>query len=169
MANLGKKYEELFEQLLDRSHVAYLKIDQTRRRQELSGPVKNFDYIISSLAGKYLVEVKGKTNEGGSLANWVHHSDIEGLKYWSLQLTGLRPLIVFVFGHTQQLERRLGGSVRLVTFRGARYLVVGVDFARYFAHARNMSPRWKAFDVDHDLFTTIAKPVFEFIPEIKAT
>jgi len=160
-------YERVFEEVLRSNGVLYLAIDERRRPIHEDKAVKNFDFLVSSFNGKFLVDVKGKKfpyGRRGYWENWITRDDLNGLATWAKHLTATIPLLVYVY-HVQE-KADLTKFRDLVHHEGQDYGIVAVELSVYFSHAKPRSTRWKALSVPSQEFQMLCKPTSHFIPEL---
>lgn len=95
-------YEKIFEDFLRRKKILYIAINEFKRPLFKNKKVKNFDFIINTKRGTFLLEVKGKqfpyvSSSGKNYwENWIVKDDILGLSIWSKKLK-LPAFIVYVY------------------------------------------------------------------------
>ena len=77
------RYEPAFESHLRDHGVLYIATDERKRPMFGGVKVKNFDFIVISFKGKYIVDVKGRRFADAPWENWIHFSDIEGMQIWA--------------------------------------------------------------------------------------
>ena len=161
-------YERAFEKLLVEKQLLYIAVDETKRPRYNNRKIKNFDFIVSSFSGKYLIDIKGKTfrygNRNPRFENWVREADVSGLTEWSRHFIGFTPLLVFSYEITNPSDRAKFHD--LYVSDGRTYGMVAVDLGSYYANAKPRSKGWGAINVPSKDFDRVAKPISEFIPEI---
>lgn len=166
-------YELSFEDLIRKNGVLYIAIDENREPIVDNKSIKNFDFIVSSFNGKYLIDIKGKKfsdRKGGLYLwdNWVKNRDLTGLRVWGNHFNAFVPLLVFPY----YVEERhnfpeLDDISDRHEFHGQIYQIVAVTLADYYVNAVSRSKKWEAIYVPRNKFKRIAKPLSHFIPEIK--
>ena len=165
---LSKSYEQLFEGILRDAEVLYLAIDEAKRPIYAKEKIKNFDFIVSSFNGKFLIDIKGKKFDygyGESWENWIKDDDISGLKVWASHFNAFTPLLVFVYhlrGHAAADKFQ-----DIYRFKNRRYGIVAIDLSTYYTNAKTRSKKWGAIYVSREKFQHLAKPISFYLPELK--
>lgn len=165
------EYERSFEHLLREHEVLYLAIDESKRPKFRGSSVKNFDFVVISFNGRFLIDVKGKRLRYGGrsgnarLENWVRRDDVLGLMEWSSHFSGFTPLLLFVYRIDQASDREL--FTDLFKFNGAEFGLAAVDLSTYYTSAVERSAGFDAVNVHQEQFRKIARPLSYFIPEIR--
>jgi hypothetical protein len=166
-------YETMFEELLRNCRIPYVAVDEQRRPITSWGTIKNFDFIINSAGGNYILDIKGKlfpqeSYDGKSRLywqNWIHDNDLEGLSFWQ-DIFGphFTPLIVF----TYQLvyPDSIFQFDDLFTYKEKCYGLVACNFNDYRNNALVRSAKWNVYHVKKEKFLKIIKPLRTFVPEI---
>lgn len=165
---LSKSYEQLFETILRDAEVLYLAIDETKRPIYGDERIKNFDFIVSSFNGKFLIDVKGKKFDygaGPAWENWIKEDDMSGLKLWASHFNAFVPLLVFVY----QLPGKDAKAKFVDTYKFKRhnYGIVAIELATYYTNARTRYKKWGAIDVSRERFSQLVKPISFYLPELK--
>lgn len=161
-------YEVMFEDFLRENKILYIAVDEKRRPLTDEGPIKNFDFIVSSFNGKYLVDVKGKDFSSRPWDNWVHDSDLTGLKVWGNHFNAFVPLLVIPYLITNPKDVDiLKNRSDIRKFKRQTYGIVAVSLADYYSHAKTRSKKFTAIYVGKEDFLKICKPLSHFIPEFK--
>jgi hypothetical protein len=169
----SSNYEIMFEELLRTSRVPYVAVDEKRRPVTNWGNIKNFDFIINSNGGNYILDVKGKlfpqeSKTGKSKLwwqNWIHNSDLEGLSFWrDIFRPGFTPLIVFTYQVIY--PDSIFQFDDIFNHEGKCYGLVACRFDDYRENAIVRSEKWNVYHVKKDKFRKIIKPLRNFIPEI---
>jgi len=168
---VGKKstpYESAFEDYLRRNEVLYVATSEVRRPITEGKAVKNFDFIVISFKGKYLIDIKGRRFVDAPWENWIHHSDIESLKAWAMYFQELIPLLVYPYVIDDRTKNKFDD---VFSYKGITFGVVGIKFEDYY---RNMKRRGKVKKagiggvyVSKSLFPKLVQPISYFIPELK--
>lgn len=165
---LHSHYEVMFESFLRENEILYIAVDEARRPLVDNHPVKNFDFIVSSFNGKFLVDVKGKKFSARVWDNWVHEDDLTGLRIWGNHFNAFVPLLVipYLVGKKEEIEiLREYADIR--KHQGQTYAITAVTLADFYSNAKLRAAKWKAIYVTKDKFMKICKPVSHFIPEFK--
>ncbi len=168
----GKRaeYERSFEDLLRKNQILYLSIDEGKRPKFRGTTVKNFDFIVISFKGRFLIDVKGKRlcygERAGNarLENWVRRDDINGLMEWSSHFSGFVPLLLFVYKIERPSDKRLFEDLSSAT--GVEYGFAAVELATYYTSAVQRSSSFDAISVHQEAFKKISRPLSYFIPEV---
>src|SRR2546427_6619630 len=164
-------YERSFEDLLRKNEVLYLAIDEAKRPKFRGGTVKNFDFVVISFNGRFLIDVKGKKLRYGSntakprFENWVKRDDVRGLTEWSSHFNGFTPLLLFVYEIKEPSDRELFTDVSSVS--GVEYGLVAVELSAYYTSAVERSAGFDAVDVRQERFKEISRPLSDFVPEVR--
>lgn len=168
----GADYEVAFFEHLRRCGVVALGIDESRRSQVEGEPLKSMDYLVLSLGGHYIVDIKGKRYPGGTpqrprrvWENWVFQDDINGLTRWEETLgPSFTSLIVF----TYRLEETVFPGLRaddLIDLNGQRYLFRAIPVTDYASRMKQRSPRWDTVDLSRDDYRALVRPLGHFLRE----
>ena len=142
-------YECAFENWLIDHQIPYVRSDEHQRLGPSDHSVKNFDFLLRLQSGrKVIVEVKGRTFSGASLAElsglecWATLDDIEGLQVWQKAL-GSDHEAVFVFVYrVVQADVDFDGHESL-TLGADRYVFFCIRLADYLRCMKNRSRRWR--------------------------
>jgi len=166
---LHQHYENMFETQLRTRGILYLAIDERKRPVYDGTSVKNFDFIVSSFNGKFLIDIKGKQFSYGihrsGWENWIRPDDISGLKLWANHFNAFTPVLVYTYllsdaSFTSQFTD-------IYKYAGSLYGIVGIELATYFVNAKPRSRSWDAIYVSRRRFPQLVKPISYFIPELK--
>lgn len=165
-------YELAFEEILRKNEVLYIAIDESREPLVENQPIKNFDFIVSSFNGKYLVDIKGKSFSSKSKLymwdNWVKTNDLSGLRIWGNHFNAFVPLLVISYCLENKSDKEhLKDKADFVEHKGKQYAFTAITLADYYTNAKPRSKKWKAIYVHRDKFKELSKPLSNFIPEIK--
>lgn len=164
-------YEVFFENILRENGVLYLSIDETRKPIYDEKKIKNFDFIVSSFNGKFLIDIKGKQFPYPSARrfnvweNWIKEDDISGLKLWSSHFNAFTPLLVYPYLLTNNSYKKLFTDI--FTFQGKTYCPVAIELSDYYTAAKSRSKSWNAIHVPPNEFQKLIRPISYFIPELK--
>lgn len=163
-------YERAFEEWLRLHRVPYVLVQQVRRPTDREGPLKNFDFLVHSGDGHYIVDVKGRRFPQVSRGretwweNWIHFEDLEGLLAWESHFgEGYTALLVYCYW--LQLPPGEGAARKTITTGGRDYLIVAVPARTFAENCRRRSTRWQAVHVGTGCFTSLIRPVGHFISE----
>ncbi len=156
-----------FEHYLRENQILYIAVDEKRKPLVDARSIKNFDFIVSSFNGKFLVDVKGKKFESRVWDNWVHEDDLTGLRVWGNHFNAFVPLLVIPYLVDGDIDEELKRISDFRSYGGKTYAIVAVTLADFYSHAKSRAKKWKAIYVDKNNFKKIAKPLSFFIPEFK--
>lgn len=159
-------YEQVFESALRERKIAFESVVQTQRVEAGGGSVKNFDFLLRPQSdAPVLVELKGRTFHGGSLAGlkgldaWVTFEDVQALSYWldvySQEKPAARAAFVFVF-RMEQVDIETDGQV-LYEYAGERYLVLSAALEDYRRVMRRRSRKWQTVTLAAEDFRRVVK------------
>lgn len=167
-AGPSQHYERLFEHILRENGVLYLAIDETKKPIYEGKAVKNFDSIVSSFNGKFLIEIKGKKfsyRGKGFWENWISEEDVSGLKLWATHFNAFVPLLVYPY--LLMDKSYVKEFIAIFEFKGYTYGVVAIELSTYYTNARPRSQSWDAIFIPKNQFKTLTKPISYYIPELK--
>jgi len=162
-------YERAFENWLRDHRVRYVRSDEHKRLGPPSGSVKNFDFLLYPRADrKVIVEVKGRTFTGASLADrtglecWVTADDIESLQVWR-QALGPDHEAVFVFAYrVARMDVDFDGYEAL-SVGADRYVFFCIRLDDYVRHMKGRSPKWHTVTLCADDFRQWATDLASFL------
>ena len=168
----GNIYEQVFACWLAEHHIRFVEVDQSKRFSHLRQDIKNFDFLVHpDSANPLLVEVKGRTFHGASLAGlkgldgWATFEDVEALGFWlgcfQKEKLAARAVFVFVF-RLEQIDVETDGLC-VYDFGGERFLLLAVPLERYRACMKPRSPKWRTVSVPAQDFRQYAVPVRDII------
>lgn len=164
-------YELAFEDILRRCEIPYIAINENKRPIIEGEAIKNFDFIVYSRKGKYLMDIKGKFfpyeysyGRPNYWENWITLDDIKGLKFWQKIFgKGFQSFIVYPFLIRNKKDKKQFKFV--YTFKNNSYGIVAISMKTYLEEAKPRSKKWKAIYVPREKFRKLVKPLNKFIPE----
>lgn len=150
----------------------YIAIDESKKPLVENQSVKNFDFIVSSFNGKYLVDIKGKSfsskSKNNMWDNWISIDDLSGLRIWGNHFNAFIPLLVIPYNLQNDTDKEyLLGKADFIEHKGKQYAFTAITLADYYTNAKPRAKKWKAIYVHRDKFEELSKPLSNFIPEIK--
>ena len=168
-------YELAFESHLREHEVLYIATNEGKRPIFEGKKVKNFDFIVISFKGKYIIDVKGRRFTDAPWENWIHFSDIEGMRIWAKVLPQFTPLLVYPYLLDSKAEKTFlkeEFSVNdIICFKGEKFGIVGITLSDYYLNLKRRGKDKKegigGVYVSKTLFRKIAKPISYFIPELR--
>ena len=164
-------YENAFRDFLRLHEVLHLGVSETHRQRYQGKSIKNFDFVVSSFAGKFLVDIKGKEFGRRKWDNWIRDDDLSGLKEWSTHFVGFTALLVVPY-----LVSRTFNDPKLVdeyAYHGNKYYFVALELQKYYTNAiprakKFMSEHGKAIHIPAKKFHELCRPLSDFIPELRS-
>jgi hypothetical protein len=120
------------------------------------------------MAKKTILDVPLEDFSSGVWDNWVHESDLTGLKVWGNHFNAFIPLLVipYVITNLKDIEV-LQPYADIRKFKGKTYGILGVTLADYYSRAKIRSKKFTAIYVGRKDFLEICKLLSHFIPEFK--
>lgn len=170
----GKRahYEQAFEALLRQSQIPYIAINESKRPVIKGKTIKNFDFIVYSSKGSYLIDIKGKyfpykyKKSLNYWENWIKTDDIEGLRFWQrISGRGFESIIVYPYLIRYKEDKKHFKNV--FNFKNNSYGIVGIELNKYLKNSKPRSVRWNAISVSREKFKNLVKPISFFVSEIK--
>jgi len=168
---LRAHYESAFEDILRKCQIPYIAINENKRPIIKKEAIKNFDFIVYSKKGKYLIDIKGKFfpyeySYGGPnyWENWITSDDIKGLKFWQKIFgKGFKSFIIYPFLIKYKKDKKQFGYI--YTFKDNLYGIVAISMELYLKNSKSRSKKWKAIYVSRDKFRKLAVSLNKLIPE----
>jgi hypothetical protein len=168
MAQRRHHYEQAFEAFLRDQRIPYVAVNEARKallptsmtpREDPSGALKNFDFVVYGAGLNLLVEIKGRklAGSGRRLESWVNAEDVRSMLAWE-RLFGPEFRAVFLFLYWCDELPADGLFEEIVEHRGRWYALRAVAVTDYAAHMRERSPRWGTVHVDGASFARISHP-----------
>ena len=172
-------YENGIEFILRKSNINYIATDETKcGLKPNGGKLKNFDAIINS-SSTYLVDFKGKQcryfkKKSGKwddnvFENWIGKNAIESLLDWKsiFKKRGCDVTALLVYIYKIHLDKDYSLFKDRFTHKGIHYGVVAIKASDYKKHWKPRSGIKNAMNISRGKFSTLVKPLSDFIPEIK--
>jgi len=162
-------YERAFENWLIDHQIPYVHCEEHHRLGPTDGSVKNLDFLLRPESGrKIIVEVKGRTFGGTTLANlsglecWVTRDDVRSLQTWKKAL-GADHEAVFVFAYrVAQLDVDFDGQEPL-GIGPDRYVFYCLDLDDYARCLKRRSIKWRTVTLAAEDFRRHAKTLGAFL------
>jgi hypothetical protein len=163
-------YEVAFEAYLRERGAATLPIVEARRSYLDEDSVKSPDFVVVTPdEARLVVDVKGRKFGGTPekprriWQNWCLRDDVTSLEAWTDHFgPGFRGILAFIYWLDPEIELA-PFTPDLFVFRGARYLVRGVEVGNYRVVMRSRSPRWRTVHLSTADFRSIIKPFSWFL------
>ncbi len=166
--SLPNHYEQAFENWLKDHRIEYVTEYQHERATFRNVEIKSFDFLLYPHSRPIIVEVKGRTFRGASLAKmagfecWVTAEDVDGLLTWQKILGGgHRALFVFAY-KMEKIDVDFNGK-DVFDFDANRYLFFCVTLEDYRRFMKRRSPKWRTVTLPADKFRQCAKPLSEYL------
>jgi len=168
---LRAHYESAFEDILRKCQIPYIAINENKRPIVKKEAIKNFDFIVYSKKGKYLIDIKGKffpyeysRGRPNYWENWITLDDIKGLKFWE-KIFGreFRSFIIYPFLIRNKKDK--GQFIFVYTFKNNSYGIVTISMKTYLKESKSRSKKWKAIYVSREKFSKLVTPLNKLIPE----
>ena len=163
MKNLGPNhYERAFESWLLDNRVAYIAIDETKKKAFRNAKIKSFDFLICPPNQHNIIaEVKGKLFKGSSLTGlcglecWVSIDDVNGLAGWQ-EVFGPGHAAAFVFAYRIEKADVDFDGRDYYDYADNRYVFFAVSLDDYCRHMKRRSPKWRTVTLPADRFRQCA-------------
>jgi hypothetical protein len=169
MESSPNHYERAFENWLIDHHVAYVRPDAHKRPGPSRRSVKNFDFLLYPPGRKVIVEVKGRTFRGATLAGlrglecWVTADDIKSLQTWRDAL-GPDHEAVLVFAYrVASVDVDFDGR-EAFHCRGDTYVFLSISLDDYCRHMTRRSPKWRTMTLPAGQFRRCATDLSTLLP-----
>ena len=161
-------YERAFEHWLKDHRIEYVAEYQHERATIRDVEIKSFDFLLYSNSRPIIVEVKGRTFKGTSLAKmagfecWVTTEDVDGLLTWQ-KIVGGGHRAFFVFAYKMaKIDVDFDGR-DVFDFGEKKYLFFCITLEDYRRFMKRRSPKWQTVTLPADKFRQCAKPLSEFL------
>jgi hypothetical protein len=163
MKNLGPNhYERAFESWLLDNRIAYIAIDETKKKAFRNAKIKSFDFLICPPNQHNIItEVKGKLFKGSSLAGlcglecWVAIDDVNGLSGWQ-EVFSPAHAAAFVFAYRIEKADVDFDGRDYYDHAGSRYVFFAVSLDDYCRYMKQRSPKWRTVTLAADRFRQCA-------------
>ncbi|MBN2315713.1 MAG: DNA/RNA nuclease SfsA [Sedimentisphaerales bacterium] len=166
-------YERAFENWLIDHRIEYVAEYQHERATVGDVEIKSFDFLLMPSSRPVIVEVKGRTFRGTSLAKmagfecWVTTEDVDGLLKWQ-QVLGREHRAVFVFAYKMENVDVDFNGRDVFDFNANKYLFFCVMLEDYRKFMKRRSPKWQTVTLPADKFRQCAIPLDRLLFETKA-
>ena len=161
-------YERAFENWLIDHRIEYVAEYQHERATIGEVEIKSFDFLLWPRSRPIIVEVKGRTFKGASLAKmagfecWVTAEDVDGMVKWQ-QILGAGHRAVFVFAYRiENIDVDFDGK-EIFDFDANQYLFFCVRLEDYRKFMKRRSPKWGTVTLPADKFRQCAMQLGEFL------
>lgn len=167
MAKRSNHYDAAFEELLRRSRIPYVSVNETRRALLQEASLKSMDFIAYAEGQpNLLIDVKGRRfptgNSGHRWENWAEEEDVDCLLKWE-QVFGRDFRAVLVFAYDIVAPRYAREHARCLQFRGRTYAFYGVWVDEYGDVMRMRSPSWETVSLPAAEFRRLRAPIDQFL------
>lgn len=162
-------YEKMFETVLRNSQILYIAINEAKRPIFQNNKIKNFDFIIFSKNGIFLIDIKGKQfpyehkKSKNYWENWITKDDISGLQTWSKKMN-FKGIILFPYFIKYNKDTKYFKDI--IIYKRRKYGLVAIDAFDYLKNCKIRSKEFNAIYISRKRFKTLVKPLSYFIPEI---
>ena len=165
-------YEQAFACYLTENKLPFVWIDQSKRPEFRSGPVKNFDFLVNPESdGPILIELKGRTFKGTSLAGlkgfdgWATFEDVQSLSHWRQLFRKDTPaataFFVFAFRFANiDIETDGWGAY---DYSSERFLFLAIPLDKYAEAMKIRSPKWQTVTLPAEDFRQSVMPIEEIL------
>lgn len=166
--SLPNHYERAFEHWLKDHRIEYVAEYQHERATVGNIDIKSFDFLLYPRSRPMIVEVKGRTFKGTSLAKmggfecWVTAEDVDGLYTWQ-QILGKDHRAIFVFAYKiAKIDVDFDGR-DVLDFGANKYLFFCVTLEDYRRYMKRRSPKWETVALPAEKFRQCARQLAEFL------
>ncbi|MGC4003976.1 MAG: HYExAFE family protein [Pirellulales bacterium] len=171
MAKRENPYEAAFAAWLRARAVPFVEIHEAfRQRLDAVGAVgdaeaaavttKNLDFVVTTPAATWLVDVKGRRFPGSGKRywnNWATREDLRGLAGWERSFgAGSGGLLIFAYLLTGDKSPLPADD--LFFHRKQWFAFLGIRWFDYAAAARTISPKWGTVAAPTRRFRELARP-----------
>lgn len=165
---VSNHYERAFENWLIDHRIEYIAEYQHERAIIGDVEIKSFDFLLMPGSRPVIVEVKGRTFRGTSLAKmagfecWVTTEDVDGLLKWQ-QVLGSEHRAIFVFSYKMENVDVDFNGRDVFDYDANQYLFFCVTLEKYRKYMKQRSPKWPTVTLPADTFRQCAVPLSEFL------
>ena len=165
-------YERVFETILREHQIPYIAINDRKRPIVHNKKIKNFDFIVYSKNGKYLVDTKGtlfpyemKSGYRIYWENWIKKEDSDGLLFWQQVFGGE---FISLLAYVYLLADLHAASLFKDIYEDGSNLfgLVAITLSDYMVNRTMRAERWDAIYVPKEIFGSLVKPLSYFLPEL---
>ncbi len=170
-------YEAAFAAFLREKRVCHIAIDETRRSYLGDATAKSVDFIVHGHCGeRFMVDIKGRRFPGGKPSHpkhtwesWTTKDDIEDAQYWAAKFgPNYRALFIFSY-HIVSDEVATAHHDTLWVWQGKSYLLRAIPVDEYARHMKVRSPKWHTVYLSSADYQRLARPLHDFLLEIRWT
>ena len=161
-------YERAFENWLIDHRIEYIAEYQHERATIGEDEIKRFDFLLYPHRRPIIVEVKGRTFKGTSLAKmagfecWVTAEDVDGLVKWQ-HVLGPDCRALFVFSYKMENVDVDFNGRNVFDYDANTYLFFCVTLEDYRKFMKRRSPKWQTVTLPADKFRQCAVQLCEFL------
>ena len=161
-------YERAFEHWLIDHRIEYIAEYQHERAAIGEDEIKSFDFLLYPHRRPVIVEVKGRTFKGTSLAKmagfecWVTAEDVDGLVTWQ-HVLGPEYRALFVFSYKMKNVDVDFNGRDVFDYDANTYLFFCITLEDYRKFMKRRSAKWRTVTLSADKFRRCAVQLAEFL------